>query len=308
MAVGDALHRIGRNLCSCDLCGRVLEPVIADLQHEYEHADGAAERFFALLGGYAAFWRSFGWCLARDAAARESRRYLGSASVAFLIVVGTLALSEILFLHTLQGVRNVVLRVLSWVPYLSYIGWSARINTATLTFGLPLAMLPALLYATRRRGIITPSAALLAIALGTILTTASSGWIAPAVVRWSVVAERDRFVVAIGGRRQVPPIDFDGCPDCRAWPDVIRGARAPLKHRYPGYPTYVAPEDRGLPAWYRSVLRERLLLIVFAILAGLIGWRLGLALERRQADDDGVFRTRDDGGRRVVVVGEDGED
>jgi hypothetical protein len=275
MAVGDTLHRIARDACSSDLCSRVLEPAIADLQHDHAQADGRAGRRRALVRGYAAFWRSFASCLVRDAGTRESRRYLGSASVAFLIVVGTLALNEILFLHTLQGVRNVVLRVLSRVPYLSYIGWSARINTATLTFGLPLAMLPALLYATRRRGIITPSAALLPIALGTILTTASSGWIAPAVVRWSVVAERDRFVAAIGGRRPVPPIDFDGCPDCRAWPDVIRGARAPLKHRYPGYPNYVAPEDRGLPEWYQMVLRERLLLIALAISAGLIGWRLG---------------------------------
>jgi hypothetical protein len=305
MAVGDTIHRIARNACSSDLCSQVLEPAIADLQHDHAHAVGTAGQRRALLLGYAAFWRSFGWCLVRDAVAQESRGYLGAAAVAFVIAVGTLAAGEILFLHTLQGVRNVVLRVLSWVPYLSYIGWSARINTATLTFGLPLAMLPALLYATRRGGIITPSAALLPIALGTILTTASSGWIAPAVVRWSVVAERDRFVVAIGGRRQVPPIDFDGCPDCRAWLDVIRGARAPLKHRYPGYPNYVAPEDRGLPEWYQMVLRQRLLLIILSIATGLIGWRLGLALERRQTDHNRVFGGSDRGGGRVEVVRED---
>jgi hypothetical protein len=308
MAVGDALHRIGRNLCSCDLCSRVLEPVIADLQHEYEHADGAAERFFALLGGYAAFWRSFGWCLARDAAAQESRGYLGAAAAAFVITVGTLAAGEMLFLHTTQGLRTAALRVLYWGPYLPYVGWSAWINVATLMFGMPLAMLPALLYATRRRAAITPGAALAAIAAGTLLTIVSSGWIAPAVVRRDGIRQHDQFVDSTGGRHQIPRIDFDGCPDCQSWPGLIRGAVAPFKHRYPGYPNYVAPEDRGLPEWYRSVLRERLLLIVFAILAGLIGWRLGLALERRQADDDGVFRTRDDGGRRVVVVGEDGED
>jgi hypothetical protein len=85
---------------------------------------------------------------------------------------------------------------------------------------------------------------------------------------------------------QIRPIDFDGCPDCGTWVDLVRGALAPLKHRYPGYPRYVAPEDRNLPEWYSAVLRERLLLAACAMSAGLAGWWLGqrsvmLSAERR---------------------------
>jgi hypothetical protein len=90
-----------------------------------------------------------------------------------------------------------------------------------------------------------------------------------------VIRQHERFVAGTGGKYFIRPLDFDGCPDCHAWPGLIRGAVAPLKHRYPGYPHYVAPEDRGLPEWYQAVLRERLLLAAFAMSAGLAGWWLG---------------------------------
>jgi hypothetical protein len=276
MAVGDTLHRIARNVCSSDLCSRVLEPAIADLQHDHPHAHGTAGRLRALLAGYAAFWRSLAWCVGRDAVSRESRDGLADAASAFVVVAGTLGACELLFLHTTPGLRMATLRVLYWGPFLPYVGWSAWIDTGTLVFGPPFAMFPALLYATRRSVAFTPGAALLAIALGALLTIASSGWIAPAVVRANTVRQYNRFIADSGGHNKIAiaSVDFHGCPDCSAWPDLIRGAFAPLKHRYPGYPNYVAPEDRGLPEWYRAVLRERLLLIALAISAGSIGWRL----------------------------------
>ena len=54
-------------------------------------------------------------------------------------------------------------------------------------FGVPFAMFPALLFAARRGAAFAPGAALMTIALGALLTTASSGWIAPAVVRWDAI-------------------------------------------------------------------------------------------------------------------------
>jgi hypothetical protein len=278
MAVGDTLHRIARRSCSSELCGQVLEPAIADLQHDYSRASRTAERLRRLLGGYAAFWRSLGWCLAREAVSRESRDGLSAAAVAFAVVVGTLGACEVLFLHTTPGLRMATFRVLYWGPFLPYVGWSAWIDTGTLVFGLPFAMFPALLYASRRSVAFTPGAALLATGLGTLLTIASAGWIAPAVVRANTVRQHNRIIADSGGSNKVAiaSIDFDGCPDCQSWPRLIRGARAPLKHRYSGYPNYVAPEDRGLPDWYRSVARERFLLIGFAISAGLAGWWLGV--------------------------------
>jgi hypothetical protein len=273
MAVGMWLQRVARGICSSALCDRVLEPAIADLQHEYAQPGPAWRR--RLLGGYAAFWWSFAWCVARDAVASESRRDLGAAAVTFAIAVFTMATAELLSLHTLPALRAATLRLLYWGPYLPYVGWSAWINVATLTFGVPLAMFPVLLVAARGRSNGPHGSALLTIAAGMLVTVVSSGWLAPAVVRWGEIRQRNQ-VFATGGRLVLPGDYFDACPDCQAWPGLIRGAFAPLKHRYAGYPNYVAPEDRGLPAWYRAVLRERLLLAIFAMLAGLAGWALGL--------------------------------
>jgi hypothetical protein len=278
VAVGDTLHRIARTACSPDLSRRVLEPAIADLQHECAQAAGTAERTCARVSGYVAFWRTLGSCLARDAVAHESRDSLERAAAMFVIVVGAMGASEALLLHTSPNMRTAVMRALYWPPYGVYLGWSARMNAATLMFGVPFAMFPALWFASRQRTF-TPGAALLMLALGTLLTIASSGWVAPAVARGDVLGQRDRSVRETGGRFYTPPIEWqlDRYPDGKAWPDLIRGAIAPPKHRYPGYPNFVAPEDRGLREWHRAVIRERLLLIVFAWIAGLTGWWLGTA-------------------------------
>jgi hypothetical protein len=158
-----------------------------------------------------------------------------------------------------------VLPALYHGPILPYVGWSVYINSATLTFGVPLALLPALWYAARRSHSSRSTVALATIALGIMLTFVSSGWIAPAVVS--------------GNART--PTRFDSCPDCEAWPELIRGALAPPIHRYPGYPNYVAPEDRGAAEWHRSVIKERLLLLVLALISGLCGWWIGARARAR---------------------------
>ena len=158
MARGERLHRIARALCSPGLCERVLEPAIADLQHDPS------------IGAYAAFWRSLAWCCVRDASAPGSREFRVHAAAAFAIAIAVIGVSEVVFLHTELGLRGAALRVLYWGPFMRYVGWSARIDTGTLMFGVPLAMLPALWYAARRNSTL-PSAA----ALGTVAAT-SSRW------------------------------------------------------------------------------------------------------------------------------------
>jgi len=151
VAVGDTLHRIARAGCSPDLCHRVLEPAIADLQHECAQAVGTAGRTCARVSGSLAFWRTLGSCLARDAVAHESRGYVQTAVTMFVIMVCAMGASEALLLHTSPNMRIVVMRALYWPPYGVYLGWSARMNAATLMFGVPFAMFPALLFAGRRR-------------------------------------------------------------------------------------------------------------------------------------------------------------
>jgi hypothetical protein len=53
MKPGSVLHRIARVTCTSDHYERVLEPALADLEHEW---DGARSRS-ALLLNYAAFWQ-----------------------------------------------------------------------------------------------------------------------------------------------------------------------------------------------------------------------------------------------------------
>ena len=59
MMPGRLLHRIAIALCSRAFCQRVVEPLLADLQHEWSQATGL-HRLEALASGYAAFWRAFG--------------------------------------------------------------------------------------------------------------------------------------------------------------------------------------------------------------------------------------------------------
>jgi hypothetical protein len=282
--VGTVLHRISKILCSPRLQRAVLEPAIADLQHDYAGARGAALRARALVSGYAAFWRSFGWCLGRDAVASESRDFLVAVGAAFAITVTIIAASEVLFLHTDARLHIVAMHVLYSGHYGAYVGWSALNNTATLTFGVPAAMFPAVFFAARRRTIAAPVAPLLTIATGAVLTIISSGWVAPAIVRLNQI---QHYGHAPRGLPETESLEsqLDAYPDGKAWPALIRGASAPLRHRYPGYPNYVAPEDRGLPQWHRSVIRERLLLIVLASIAGLTGWWLGATRAPRRPEE-----------------------
>ena len=164
MAAGKTLQGLARALCSDDVCNRVLEPAIADLQH-----DGGS------LAGYAAFWRSLVWCVVRDACARESRPFHIRAAVAFAITVGVIGAGEVVFLHTGFGLRRAALRVLYWGPFMPYVGWSALGDTGTLMFGVPLSMLPTLCASARRNATFPPAAALGTIAVGVLMTFASSG-------------------------------------------------------------------------------------------------------------------------------------
>ena len=185
------------------------------------------------------------------------------------MAIGVCAAVEELMMHASLTTRSFVVR------HVWYVGFSAMSDTATLRFGVPLAMFPALFYATRRSAGFTRTAAIRTIALGAAVTVASCGWIAPAFERWKGARQRDAFVRATAGRIYLPPVEEHGYPPNESWPDLFRGAVAPDRHRYPGYPNYVAPEDRGLREFYRMTIYDRLFLIDLALLAGLLGCAAG---------------------------------
>lgn len=274
MTPGRLLARFVGAMCSADLCSRVLEPAIADLQHDYMRATGFPRRLRALFRGYASFWQSFSWCFAQDAFTRDANEFNARAAVAFLIAVAAATATEVLLMHGSQISRGLVLR------HPTYVGFSALTDTATLRFGIPLAMFPALFYASRRVAHLTPAALLRTIALGTLLTVVASGWVAPSIERWRSLRQREAFTLATGGPYYQPPIEWllDDHPESKTWPDLIRGALAAPRHRFPGYPAYNAQVDRDLDRWHRFVIYDHVLLIVLAIFCGLLGW--GMARRR----------------------------
>lgn len=277
--VGTVLHRISRTLCSPRLQRAVLEPAIADLQHDYAGARGTALRARALVSGYAAFWQALASCIVRDASTVDARGYFGRAAVAFGLTVAAVATAEALLMQP-WALRGDILRLLlTHGTLLRYVGWRAHLDSLTLTYGVPLAMFPAMFAAAHPRRA-APATVVVTLIAGVSLTIVASGWIAPALVRWEGARERAAFIAATGGRLYLAPDGGDLCPDCEAWPALIRGAWAPPYHRYPGYPNYVAPEDRGAAESHRGVIRERLLLIAFAWVVGLAGWWLGASRAR----------------------------
>ena len=60
MIPGRVLHRVATTLCSPIFSERVVEPLIADLQHEWRTAIGLVQALRTLASGYAAFWRALG--------------------------------------------------------------------------------------------------------------------------------------------------------------------------------------------------------------------------------------------------------
>ncbi len=65
MIPGRILHRLAAVLFAPVFCERVLEPLLADFQHEWLHAEGYLRRTLTLLSGYGAFWCAFALHAAR---------------------------------------------------------------------------------------------------------------------------------------------------------------------------------------------------------------------------------------------------
>ena len=150
-------------------------------------------------------------------------------------------------------------------------------GTATLRYGVALAMFPAMAYARTRSNRRTPAAGAAAIAVGTLLTLASSGWLAPAVESRQAVREHEDFVRGTNGRIYTLPLDVTlaTSPMTKPWPALIRGAFEPAPHRFPGYPWYDAREDKAAHDSHWWEIRERVFISVVGVLVALFGWTLG---------------------------------
>jgi hypothetical protein len=59
MIPGRTLHRLANALCAPAFCERVIDPLLADFQHEWLHTEGFSRRVLTLASGYGAFWCTF---------------------------------------------------------------------------------------------------------------------------------------------------------------------------------------------------------------------------------------------------------
>jgi hypothetical protein len=263
---GRWIHRIAVTLWSSAACERFLEPAIADLQHDCARATTPAQQARALARGYVAVWVGLAACAVHDGGESESRAFGTRARTAFLLTVAIAFVLEYVLMHTSIATRHYV------VTRVPYVGFAAMTDTATLRFGLPLAMFPAIFYAACSAGRPPRRAAVRAIALGALATFVASGVVAPSLERIRAIRDRDAFVAATGREDMQPPLEWqlDRYPPAKSWPALIRGALAPPPHRFAGYPAYVAPEDRGLQRWHRHTI-----VVALAIALGVFGWTAG---------------------------------
>jgi hypothetical protein len=272
MRPGTTLHWLARLTCTSDRCDRVLEPALADLQHDWS----TSRSWSALLRSYLVFWQSWGLCLLQDVIAPESRLFSVAALIAFALTVAGIALIELVLMHGSVAVRRLIISVPSRVVS------AAMFDTATLRYGIPLAIGPAVVYATWRTTRVAPAAYLTAAALGMFVTVLSSGWIAPTLIRYDMTQQHDRFARwaahAPSSSTQgwyVPPLDFSTFQPAKPWPELIRSAAAPPEHQSALMPRYVAPGEENRPAADRREIVERLLLLLLALGSTVIGATIG---------------------------------
>lgn len=268
---GRHLHHLACVLCNVSLRENVVEPAIADFQHQYAASAGTVARTHALVVGYITVWQTLAWCLIRDALSKDSREFHGTAATAFLVAVAATASSEYLLFQTSEAVRRLAMHV----PYLT---WSYLTTSATLEFGVPLAMFPAFFYARARSGRPVAAAALISCAAAMLLMLASTGWLAPAVARQRIIRSHNEYVRGTGGRLYIDPLEWtlDRSAWSKSWPALVRGAlrRGPVQ-RYPEYPWNVAEVDVMLPHVHRQEILNRLFLVAIGLLAAILGWMVG---------------------------------
>jgi hypothetical protein len=205
-------------------------------------------------------------------------------------------LIELVMMHGSFEIRRVILSI-----HGSRVVFAAMDDTATLRYGVPLAMGPALFYASWRMTRVAPMAYLTTAALGMWMTVISSGWIAPTVIRHRGTRLHDDFAdwathapsSSVRGW-YVPPLDFSWFPQAKSWPELVRSAAEPPRHQSVLMPRYVDPNEETRPAADRHEIFERLLLVSLAFSSAVVGGTIG-RFTRHRVDIDAI----DDGKRQT---------
>ena len=230
---------------------RVLEPAVADLQHEWivSHSLGA------LASGYAAFWLTLVICAGR-AATREaltppSTAFLLRAAVAFAAGLGAATIFQLALIPTWPG-----------PPALNWMTFGLTIARG-LTLGVPSAILPALMYARRRHTHPRTADGFKIGGIAVLLTILVFGWLSPLGSR--AYGMKVITLARLAGRQPGPgqtwrpELAINASPASKTWPELVRASR--------GTSAY-API-------YQRESAQRAAFVVLAIVLAVAGWPLG---------------------------------
>jgi hypothetical protein len=240
---------------------QILEPLIADLQHEWS----TSARVASLLHGYAAFWCAFTLCagraVAREAVRPPSATFSMRAGVAFASTLG----AATIFQFALIPLWPMPI-ALNWTPL-------GLMVARGLTLGVPMATLTTIMYARAKQHHSRAADGFKTGLAGVLLTLVVVGWISPLGTRaygMHLVSQLRLPTQSVAGRESFhPERAVDASPAVKTWPELARAAR--------GASVYALN--------YQRESRQRVELVILSIVLAFAGWTLGrlrpeLALSR----------------------------
>jgi hypothetical protein len=260
MTPGRLLHSLA-HWCPDRARVQVLEPLVADLQHEWS----ASRRVGRLLRGYVAFCWAFAVCVgqsvAREAVRPPPRIFSMRVGAAFAATLG----AATIFQFALIPLWPMPI-ALNWTPF-------GLMVARGLTLGVPMATLTTIMYARAKQPHSRAADAFKTGLAGVLLTLVVVGWISPLGTRaygMHLVSQLRLPTQSVAGRESFhPERAVDANPGAKTWPELARAAR-------------------GASVWAQNYQREsgrRAELVILSIVLAFAGWTLGrlrpeLALSR----------------------------
>ena len=179
MNKGRRLRQWANRVCSAETMDRLIDPVIADLQHEYERAK-AARRGIALplLRGYCAFWKVLTVHVPATWLNRTATEFRASHGEAFVPAIVAATITMVVACATLivePARRNIdqhhALGV--WLAIL--------LLPQAIPFGIPLSLFTGIAYGWRRRPVTTQVRRFVIILglAGTVVSASTIIWVVP---------------------------------------------------------------------------------------------------------------------------------
>jgi lipopolysaccharide export system permease LptF/LptG-like protein len=208
MSTGMSLRRWASRVCSAETMERLIDPALADLQHEYEQASGRGRTWqtrIALLRGYVAFWKLLTLsvpCLWMNRTVRELALAEHFAIVRALFAA---ALTMTLVSAALIAAPAAQYRRGGLTPWLLVL-----LLPQTFPFSLPLGLLVGVISALRGRTVTSQVRGLVVIlgltaSLGSVATIV---WVVPEANQAyrTIIARR----VVLRGLAEAPPLELRG--------------------------------------------------------------------------------------------------